>query len=168
MEDPRDFAPVPHDCNQDWRKFVTSDNPVAAALLAKMGYKKKEKRELRIAYLRMLLRLRGRLDDARMALIISVADLYYEPSREEDESILRELRERGDEEGADLMEWMPAWKRWGIEEGIEQGMEKGIVIGREEERRAIALRMLDKGAKPEEVADILEVPVETINQWRHA
>src|SRR5690606_9578530 len=38
---------------QDWRKFVKSDNPVAAALLGKMGYNKEEAREVRTAYLRM-------------------------------------------------------------------------------------------------------------------
>ncbi|MFC5531419.1 Rpn family recombination-promoting nuclease/putative transposase [Cohnella yongneupensis] len=149
---------------QDWRKFVASDNPIAAALLAKMGYNKKDKRELRIAYLRMLLRLRGRLDDARMALIMSVADLYFEPSKEEDESILREWLNHESDKGEILMELMPAWKRWGIEEGMEQGMEKG----REAERRVIALRMLDKGAKPEEVADILGVSIEEIMKLRQS
>jgi hypothetical protein len=29
------------------------------------------------------------------------------------------------EEGAEIMELVPAWKRWGIEEGIEQGILKG-------------------------------------------
>jgi hypothetical protein len=33
-----------------WRAFIESDNPVAAALLAKMGYNKKEEREVRISY----------------------------------------------------------------------------------------------------------------------
>jgi isocitrate/isopropylmalate dehydrogenase len=45
-----------------WRRFVDSANPVAAALLAKMGYNKKEKREMRLHYLRMLLKLRNQLD----------------------------------------------------------------------------------------------------------
>lgn len=74
------------------------------------------------------------------------------------------------------MELMPAWKRWGYEEGIEEGLVKGIEEGivkgiekgREEERRAIGLRMLSKGAPPEEVASVLDVPVEEIMKWQRA
>lgn len=65
--------------SKHWRAFIGSDNPVAAALLVKMDYIKKERREVRIAYLRMLLRLQATLDNARMALIMSVADLYISP-----------------------------------------------------------------------------------------
>ncbi len=154
---------------QDWRRFVDSDNPVAAALLAKMGYNKKDRRELRSAYLRMLLRLRGRLDDARMALIMSVADVYYKPNVDEDESILKEWLANNSKEGEMIMELMPAWKRWGyeegIEEGIEKGIEKGIARGREEARREVAIRMLSKGTPPEEVAELLDVPVEEVMKW---
>ena len=161
---------------QDWRKFVDSDNPVAAALLAKMGYNKRDRRDIRSAYLRMLLRMRGRIDGARMALIMSVADVYYKPDLAEDEAILRELLASASDEEEILMELMPAWKRWGYEEGIEEGLVKGIEEGivkgiekgREEERRAIGLRMLSKGAPPEEVASVLDVPVEEIMKWQRA
>ncbi|MFD0672381.1 Rpn family recombination-promoting nuclease/putative transposase [Cohnella sp. GCM10027633] len=150
---------------QDWRKFVLSDNPVAAALLANMGYNKKEKRELRIAYLRMILRLKGRIDDARLALIMSVSDIYYEPNIEEDESILRELLSRDPDKEEKIMELMPAWKRWGIEEGMEKGLEKGREEGRMETQRAIVIRMSEKGATANEIADIVDVPVEEIVKW---
>jgi len=165
---------------QDWRRFVDSDNPVAAALLAKMGYNKKDRRELRSAYLRMLLRLRGRLDNARMALIMSVADVYYKPNIDEDESILREWLASDSKEGEIIMELMPAWKRWGYEEGIQEGLEKGIeqgiekgietgiAKGREEARREVAVRMLSKGASPEEVAELLDVPIEEVLKWRQS
>ncbi|MGG2996067.1 hypothetical protein GNQ08_05155 [Paenibacillus macerans] len=33
---------------QHWRQFIDSGNPVAAALLAKMGYTKGEEREIRL------------------------------------------------------------------------------------------------------------------------
>ncbi|MFC5405954.1 hypothetical protein [Cohnella soli] len=69
---------------QNWREFITSDNPIAAALLAKMGYNKTEEREVRAAYLRMILRIRKKLDDAKLALIMSVADLYFEPNDAQD------------------------------------------------------------------------------------
>ena len=71
----------------NWRKFIDSDNPVAAALLAKMGYNRGERRELRTAYLRMLFRMREKENIAKVALIMSVADLYFKPIEEEDRSI---------------------------------------------------------------------------------
>jgi hypothetical protein len=87
---------------QNWRRFIDSDNPVAAALLAKMEYTKEEKRQVRIAYLRMILRLRHKLDDARMAMVMSVADLYFEPVKEEDDAILAELSKEYPERGQRL------------------------------------------------------------------
>jgi hypothetical protein len=68
--------------HNNWRSFIESENPVAAALLAKMGYNQKEKLDVRKTYLRMLLRLRGKLDDAQMSLVMSVADLYFDPNHE--------------------------------------------------------------------------------------
>ncbi|WP_372663151.1 Rpn family recombination-promoting nuclease/putative transposase [Cohnella sp.] len=148
---------------QDWRRFIDSDNPVAAALLAKMGYNQREKRELRFAYLRMILRLRKKLDDARLALIMSVADLYFEPNIEQDEEMLLELREQYPEEGGTLMELMPAWKRWGyeegIEEGIEQGIEQGIEKGKVEAQQHIIRKLLNRGFSIEEVADTMDLSV---------
>ncbi|WP_159887496.1 Rpn family recombination-promoting nuclease/putative transposase [Paenibacillus puerhi] len=146
--------------NIHWRAFIDSDNPVAAALLAKMGYNKQEKRELRFAYLRMLLRLQKKLDHARLALIMSVADLYYKPEKEEEEALLRELHEHYPEEGESIMELMPAWKKWGYEEGKEEGREEGKEEGREE----IIRKLLLKGFSPEELAKTIDLPVETIRK----
>jgi predicted transposase/invertase (TIGR01784 family) len=149
---------------QNWRRFIDSDNPVAAALLAKMEYTKEEKRQVRIAYLRMILRLRHKLDDARMAMVMSVADLYFEPVKEEDDAILAELSKEYPEEAAAIMELMPAWKRWGYEEGIERGIEKG----KEEANQNIALKLLNKGFSPEEVAEAIELPVEQVRKLTQA
>jgi len=165
----------------NWRKFIDSGNPVAAALLAKMGYNRGERRELRTAYLRMLFRLKDKQNDAKMALIMSVADLYFKPIEEEDRSILKEFRDNREMEEEAIMELMPAWKRWGLEEGLQkgreegrvegrvegrkEGQEQGVVLGRDEERRTIALRMLGRGIKPEEIADLLQVPEEQVRRW---
>ncbi|MED4957056.1 hypothetical protein ABEO75_00125 [Paenibacillus macerans] len=107
-------------------------------LLAKMGYTKGEDREIRLAYLRMILRLQGKLDDARMALIMSVADQYFNADPEQDKRLLEELKEQYPEEGESLMELMPAWIRLGYEKGLEKGLEKGIEQGIEK----TALNML--------------------------
>ncbi|MEC0332527.1 Rpn family recombination-promoting nuclease/putative transposase [Paenibacillus macerans] len=143
---------------QPWRQFIDSGNPVAAALLAKMGYTKGEKREIRLAYLRMILRLQGKLDDARMALIMSVADQYFNADPEEDKRLLEELKEQYPEEGESLMELMPAWSRLGYEKGLEKGLEKGIEQGIEK----TALNMLREGIEASLVAKVTGLSAEQV------
>ncbi|MFD0714464.1 Rpn family recombination-promoting nuclease/putative transposase [Paenibacillus sp. GCM10027626] len=147
---------------QNWRSFITSDNPVAAALLAKMGYNKKEEREVRTAYLRMILRLQINLDDARLALIMSVADLYFEPDIERDQEILREISKENPQEGEKIMKLMPAWSRAGYEEGIKEGIEKGEENGKTMERKVIIQKFLGKGFSPEQLAETLEISVDEV------
>ncbi|GCD83163.1 hypothetical protein PthstB1num2_36020 [Parageobacillus thermoglucosidasius] len=48
---------------QNWRNYIRSDNPIAAALLSKMGYTESERIELKKQFLRMLVRLE--LDEAK-------------------------------------------------------------------------------------------------------
>lgn len=148
----------------NWRQFIHSDNPVAAALLAKMGYNEKERRELRMAYLRMILRLQGRLDNAQLALIMSVADLYFIPDPVEDQEIILELSRNYPEEGEQMMELMPAWKRWGYEEGREEGRQEGREEGREEGTQAMIQKMLSKGFAPEVIADTFEISVDEVKK----
>lgn len=164
--------------NNDWRKFIESDNPVAAALLSKMGYNREERRELRLEYLRMLLRLRKQLDDARMSLIMSIADLYYEPKIEEDLELMKQLSENFSEEGVEVMELMPAWKKWGydeglvegmekgLEKGIEEGIEKGIEEGIEMGKEDVLRKLLDKGFPPESVAEAIGISVDEIRRLK--
>lgn len=56
-----------HLINKNWRKFIKSDNPVAAALLSKMGYTKQERVQVKIEFLRMVSRME--IDPARMELL---------------------------------------------------------------------------------------------------
>ena len=127
---------------------------------------------MRSAYMRMLLRLSYKLDNARMALLMSVADLYFEPDRDEDKKLLDEILQDHPKERVKLMELMPAWKRWGYEEGIQEGLEKGKaegkaegkVEGMAEERAAIVRRMLAKGFTPGQVVDTLEIPLTEVEK----
>jgi hypothetical protein len=146
--------------NHDWRSFIESDNPVAAALLAKMGYNKREERNVRMAYLRMLLRLRNRWDDGRLALIMSVADLYFKPDIARDRALLAELKAQYPEEGESLMQLMPAWKKVGYDEGLEVGKE----AGREEGREEVVRKLLQKGFTPEQLAETIDMPIDHIRK----
>lgn len=141
---------------QNWRRFIDSDNAVAAALLAKMGYTTREAREVRREFLRMFMKLRARLDQGRLALIMSLADLYFKPDRVQDEEILRELIDHYPEEGEAIMELMPAWKRWGYEEGIAEGREKG--------QAEIIRKLLLNGFTPEAVSKAVDLPLDEIKK----
>ncbi|WP_082967265.1 Rpn family recombination-promoting nuclease/putative transposase [Paenibacillus oryzae] len=151
-----------------WRRFVDSANPVAAALLAKMGYNKKEKREMRLHYLRMLLKLRNQLDEARLQLVMSVGDLYFKPDKAEDRQLLDLLAEEFGEEEAELLELMPAWKRWGYEEGLEeglqQGMEKGVEKGLMLGKADMVQKLLNKGFQEDDIADMLDIPLSEVDE----
>lgn len=48
---------------KNWRDYIKSDNPVAAALLSKMGYTEEEKVEVKKEFLKMLVRME--LDPAK-------------------------------------------------------------------------------------------------------
>ncbi|XID92645.1 Rpn family recombination-promoting nuclease/putative transposase [Paenibacillaceae bacterium WGS1546] len=152
--------------NMQWRRFVDSDNPVAAALLAKMRYNESEIREVRFAYLRMLLRLRKKLDDAKLALMMSVADLYNKCDEREDVSLLRELREKYPEEGDIVDKLMPAWSRAGYEKGIKEGIEQGIEQGVEHGMATIVMNMLREGVDDALVIKVTGWPEEKIAELR--
>ncbi|NQX44577.1 hypothetical protein HQN87_04475 [Paenibacillus tritici] len=139
---------------------MNSDNAVAAALLAKMGYTTREAREVRREFLRMFMKLRTRLDQGRLALIMSVADLYFKPDRTQDEEILRELIDHYPEEGEAIMELMPAWKRWGYEEGKAEGIEEG----KEEGQAELIRKLLLHGFSPEAVSEAVELPLDKIKK----
>jgi hypothetical protein len=164
----------------DWRKYVDLDNPVAAATMTQMDVKPADRRELRKHFLQLMIRLKRKYNEAQLALISSYADLYYEPEQEEDKQLLREIATDKPEEGAILMELMPAWKRWGyeegmekgivegiekgIEKGIERGIEKGIERGLETGKRAIALNLLTKGMSIPEVSEVTQLNEEVVQE----
>lgn len=127
---------------------------------------------MRREFLRMFIKLRTRLDQGELALIMSVADLYFKPDRIQDEEILRELIDHYPEEGEVIMELMPAWKRWGyeegkaegIEEGKAEGIEEGKAEGKEEGQAELIRKLLLHGFSPEAVSKAVELPLDKIKK----
>lgn len=62
------FSPSNY-ANKIWRNYIRIDNPIAAALLSKMGYTESERIELKKQFLRMLVRLE--LDEAKQRLLMA-------------------------------------------------------------------------------------------------
>ncbi|WP_341414391.1 hypothetical protein [Paenibacillus filicis] len=87
------------------------------------GHNKKEEREVRMTCFRMLLRLSKKLDEARLARVMSIAVMYVELDKDEEQAMLQEFREQFPEEGEEFMELRPVWQKWAYEEGMEKGIE---------------------------------------------
>jgi len=83
-----------------WREYIYSDNPVAAALLSKMGFKPEEKVRVKLEFMRMLTRMK--LDPARMELLGGFFETYLKLTRTEEEQLYREL-DRIDSKEADAI-----------------------------------------------------------------
>ncbi|MFV8829824.1 hypothetical protein [Alkalihalobacterium sp. APHAB7] len=61
--------------NKNWREYINQPNPVALALLGKMGYDQSEKVMIKLQFLRMLLKLE--LDPARQQLVAGIFENYF-------------------------------------------------------------------------------------------
>ena len=67
---------------------------------------------------------------------------------------MRELSLQYPEDEVTIMELMPAWKRWGYEEGKE--------LGKEEGREEIIRKLLANGFHPDKLAEMLDLPPQEI------
>ncbi|MEW6276310.1 MAG: DUF4351 domain-containing protein, partial [Bacillota bacterium] len=108
-----------------WRDYLVSDNPVAAALLSKMGFRQEEKVQVKLEFMRMLARLK--LDPARTELIGGFFETYLKLSRQEEEEFYRELGKRDQREVEGIMQITTSWHEKGRAEGIAQGITAGQV-----------------------------------------
>lgn len=50
-------------------------------------------------------------------------------------------------------------------EGLEKGIEKGLRKGKVEEKQLIARRLFQRGAKAEEIADVVDASVALVKEW---
>ncbi len=117
-----------------WRDYVTQENPVASALMAKMAMKPEERPRVKLECLRLLATLK--LDPARMHLISGFVDTYLRLSREEDERFRAELKTIREEQQEGVMEIVTSWLEEGRQQGLEQGKKEGEL--------RLALRQLNR------------------------
>jgi hypothetical protein len=118
-----------------WREYIHRDNPVAAALLSKMGFSRKEKVLVKLEFLRLLTRLK--LDPARMELITGFFETYLQLNRQEEEQLNRELDRIDQKEAELIMQITTSWH------------EKGKIEGKIEDIYKFMMRRF--GANPNEV-----------------
>lgn len=120
----------------NWRDYLKRDNPVAGALMAKMGFADNERVTVKKECLRMIARLR--LDPARARLLTGFVDTYLRLTVSEQARFSREVKALPEREREEVMELTTSWKEEGIRIGLQQGRQKG----RQEGECAIVLRQL--------------------------
>lgn len=124
----------------NWQEYIQSDNPVAAALLSKMGFKPEEKVPVKLEFMRMLVRLK--LDPARMELLAGFFETYLKLNREEEEQYNRELGKLDSKEVDVIMQITTSWHEKGRAEGRAEGRTEGRAEGRVERTREIICKYL--------------------------
>lgn len=98
-----------------WRDYIERENPVAAALMAKMQIEPSERPKVKTECLRLLATLK--LDRARTKLISGFIDTYLNLSVEEEKLFEREIGRLAPQEKETVMEIVTSWMEKGLEEG---------------------------------------------------
>ena len=133
-----------HLIKKNWRTFIGNENPVAAALLSKMGYTKKERVQVKLEFLRMLSCME--LNPAKMALLYGFFETYLKLNEKEEKQMRDEITKLPEEEVKSVLRLPNSY--------FERGIQKGKTEGKEEEKRKIAEKLLAKGML---IDDIMEV-----------
>jgi predicted transposase/invertase (TIGR01784 family) len=134
----------------NWRDFIDRPNPVAAALMAKMAIEAKDRPKVKAECLRLLVTLK--LDPAKTELISQFVDTYLRLNANEEQTFQTEIDTMGLEQKEAIMQATTSWE------------EKGIVKGKDEERRSMALKMIQESIPIETIARITEFTIEQLQQ----
>lgn len=130
---------------RNWRDFIDSNNPVAAALLSQMGYTESERIEVKKEFWRMLVRMQ--IDPARQNLIYGFFESYLKLTDIEEEIFMTEI---GKLQEADK-----------IFELTNSYVEKG-----KEARMEVALGMLKKGWDIDLISEIIRLDKAELEKLR--
>jgi len=125
-----------------WRDYIQSNNPVAAALLSKMGYQKQERVQVKLEFLRMLIHMQ--LDPARMTLLTGFFETYLILNEAEERKLEEEMGKIDEKEAKIMMEITTSWQEKGRIEGRIEGRVEGRIEGRVEGQVNILVRLLKK------------------------
>jgi len=131
---------------RNWRDYIKSDNPVAAALLSKMGYTEKEKVEVKKEFLKMLVRME--LDPAKTKFLSDFFETYLKLNEEEEEELMKEMKHS--DYADDILELTNSWE--------ERGMKKG--------KEEVALELLKEGSSVAFVAKVTRLDAVEVKELK--
>ncbi|OUM86192.1 Rpn family recombination-promoting nuclease/putative transposase [Parageobacillus thermoglucosidasius] len=135
---------------QNWRNYIRSDNPIAAALLSKMGYTESERIELKKQFLRMLVRLE--LDEAKQRLLIGFFETYVRLSDDEEQQLRNEVNQMETKEKEQVLELLISYEQKGKREGAKQ------------KEREMMRKMIAKGMSIADIAHIFDLTEEEVHK----
>ncbi|SFA56211.1 conserved hypothetical protein (putative transposase or invertase) [Parageobacillus thermantarcticus] len=135
---------------QNWRNYIRSDNPIAAALLSKMGYTENERIELKKQFLRMLVRLE--LDEAKQRLLMGFFETYVKLSDEEEQRLRNEVNQMETKEKEQVLELLISYEQKGKREGAKQ------------KEREMMRKMIAKGMSIADIAHIFDLTEEEVHK----
>ena len=153
----------------NWQDYIQSNNPVAAALLSKMGYQKKERVQVKLEFLRMLVRME--LDPARMTLLTGFFETYLILNEEEERKLEEEIGKVDEKEAKRMIEITTSWEEKGRVKGRMEGRMEGKAEGKAEGQASLLLRQLKKkfGYLPVEMENrVMSMPVEKLQELAEA
>ncbi|HUW63650.1 MAG TPA: Rpn family recombination-promoting nuclease/putative transposase [Spirochaetia bacterium] len=99
----------------DWRNYIRSDKAAAAALMSKMGFRKEERIQVKIEFVRMLARMK--LDPARSRFLVSFFESYLKLNEQEEKLFAQEVGKLDRKEAAAVMQLTNSWEEKGRAEG---------------------------------------------------
>ena len=129
-----------------WRDFLVQQNPVAAALMAKMNIPQEERPQVKAECLRLLATLK--LDPARMQLISGFVDTYLRLDSTEDLAFQAAIGTMGLTEREEIMEIVTSWEQKGAIQALEQ----------------VAMNLLREGMDSKAIARVTGLTVERVQQ----
>ncbi|MDF2927489.1 MAG: transposase [Paenibacillaceae bacterium] len=127
----------------NWRDFIESDNPVAAALLSSMKYNEDEKIQMKLEFVRMMTRMQ--LDPAKMELLMVFFETYLPLKEEEERQVWKEIEQIYGERREAVMEWKTSFEKLAEKRGKEEGIKEGIREGEKKGKEEVAAKLLNLG-----------------------
>ncbi|WP_407270359.1 Rpn family recombination-promoting nuclease/putative transposase [Radiobacillus sp. PE A8.2] len=154
----------------NWRNYIEYNNPVAAALLSKMGYTEKERVQVKKEFLRMIVKLE--INPAKSELINGFFESYLSLNEKEEEQLMKEIKELSPQEGEPILQLPNSWRdkglregrQQGIQEGRQEGIQEGEKQGKREATRNIALEMLKEGLSEQVICKVTKLNPGEIRQ----
>jgi predicted transposase/invertase (TIGR01784 family) len=140
------------------RNYIRQDNPIAAALLSKMGYTESERVELKKQFLRMLVRME--LDEAKQRLLFGFFETYVKLSDEEERRLRSEVNEMETKEKEQVMELIISYEQKALEKGREEGVKQGIKQG----MKRLVQTMAKKGMSVKDIANVTDLSEEEVER----
>lgn len=138
----------------NWRDYIRSDNPVAAALLSQMGYKETERIEVKKEFLRMITRLE--LNPAKQKLLYGFFESYLKLTDEEEEQLMSEVNHLP--EANKILELTVSYE----ERGKEKGKKIGTKIGKKIGKKEVAIEMLKENIDIKLISKVTHLEIEEI------